>query len=93
VHENKVEEAIKDFGIAFGGQMQEIQRIVFGTDVANRMKIFKKMISQLDLYHSLLEDFFKKNKISVKIPKPVEFKEDELVKSRHSGENRSPGHL
>lgn len=76
VHENKTEEAIKDFGIAFGGQMQEIQRIVFGTDVANKMKIVDRMINRLNLYHSLLEDFFKKNKIAVKIPKPIEFKKE-----------------
>jgi len=42
VHDNKIEETIDNFGIVFGGQMMEIQRLVFGTDSTNRIKIIER---------------------------------------------------
>lgn len=37
--EARVIKALVDFGVAFGGQTQEIQRLVFGTDYYNRARL------------------------------------------------------
>ena len=46
VHENKIDpifEGEAPFGIAFGGQMEEIQRIVFGADSTNRIELMERV--------------------------------------------------
>ncbi len=70
VHRNELNATIDDFGIVFGGQMQEIQRIVFGTDIDNKYKIIDRSLSLLNTYHELLSNHLKDNKINVELPKP-----------------------
>lgn len=71
VNENKIEQTFPDdnpFGIAFGGQMQEIQRIVFGTDGFNRVKLIIRVSQLFEKYRSLLHDFLSKKGISEELP-------------------------
>jgi hypothetical protein len=66
----EIEETSKEgeFGLVFGGQMKEIQRIVFGTDVLNKHKIFIRHIMLLRKYRDKMNDFLKQNNISREIP-------------------------
>jgi hypothetical protein len=70
VHENKVENTIDDFGIVFGGQMTEIQRIVFGTDNFNRLNLMIRNNQILNQYYEEISAFLKNNKFDIDIPKP-----------------------
>jgi hypothetical protein len=53
IHKNELKATIKDFGIVFGGQMQEIQRIVFGSDIENKYKMIDRSALLLSTYHEL----------------------------------------
>lgn len=66
----EIEETLKEgrFGIVFGGQMKEIQRIVFGTDGANTLKIYSRHIELLRKYRDKMNDFLKQKNISIEIP-------------------------
>lgn len=71
VHENKIEKIFPDedpFGIAFGGQMDEIQRIVFGTDWKNRLKLNERVNYLLNKYHDLLQEYLKEKGITEELP-------------------------
>jgi hypothetical protein len=70
VHSNKLKATIDDFGIVFGGQMQEIQRIVFGTDIDNKYKIIDRSSKLLNTYHELLSQHLKDKNITIELPKP-----------------------
>ncbi|MBC8525972.1 MAG: hypothetical protein ISS28_07350 [Candidatus Cloacimonetes bacterium] len=66
--EDEVQDTIKDWGIVFGGQMKEIQRIVFGTDWSNTLKIKRRHIELLRKYRDKINNFLKPKKVSVQIP-------------------------
>ena len=61
VQENSVTQSFSagEFGIAFAGQMDWIQRIVFGTDVSNRIRLMYRSRSLMDLYRDKLLDQLK----------------------------------
>ncbi|MFA5223635.1 MAG: hypothetical protein WC431_00490 [Candidatus Omnitrophota bacterium] len=63
------------FGIVFGGQMKEIQRIVFGTDFGNRLELRKRHIELLKKYREKIIGLLKQNNITFQIP---DFSKDEL---------------
>lgn len=65
-----------DFGMIFGGQMKEIQRIAFGTDFGNRLRLQERHISLLRKYRDKINQFLKKQNIATKIP---ELTTDEMV--------------
>ncbi len=66
---DRLEQNLTDsFGIAFGGQTQEIERIVFGTDNANRLNIIKRIVSLFDVYKQILQDFLKEKGIDEELP-------------------------
>ena len=72
VHENKTQEIFEGdapFGIAFGGQMDEIQRIVFGTDWQNVQRLKGKVNKLLDDYRKFLQDYLKEKGITEELPK------------------------
>jgi len=72
VHENKIQKIFQGespFGIAFGGQMDEIQRIVFGTDWRNTLKLKNRVDNILEKYHNFLQDYLKEKGITEKLPK------------------------
>ena len=71
VHDNKLERTFDDnnpFGIAFGGQTQEIQRIVFGTDGDNKIKLLGKIGELLEKYRMLLQEHLKTKGITEELP-------------------------
>ncbi len=71
VHQNKVEGTFSEgapFGIVFGGQMQEIQRIVFGIDGSNRIKLLIRTGEILEKYRNILQNFLKEKEILVELP-------------------------
>ena len=70
MHRNELNATIDDFGIVFGGQMQEIQRIVFGTDIDNKYKIIHRSERLLNTYHELLSKHLKDNNTNIQLPKP-----------------------
>jgi len=65
-----------DFGIAFGGQMKEIQRIVFGTDYGNRLRLSKRHIDLIRKYRDKNNQFLKTQNVTTEIP---ELTTDEMV--------------
>ena len=66
-----------NFGIVFGGQMKEIQRIVFGTDFGNRLKLAERHIESLRKYREKVNAFLKTQNTSCEIP---ELTKDEMDK-------------
>lgn len=65
------------FGVAFGGQTQEIQRIVFGTDTLNRIKLIHRVNSLLKKYREFLQQYLKEREIPENLPE-IENYVDEL---------------
>lgn len=59
------------FGIVLGGQMREIQRIVFGTDDENRFNITIRHIEILRKYREKCNKFLKDNNSTIEIPELV----------------------
>ena len=66
--ENKVKDTIENFGMVFGGEMKEIQRIVHGTDWSNKLKIKDRHIELLRKYRDKMNSYLKQQKVSVEIP-------------------------
>ena len=61
------------FGIMFGGQTKEIQRIVFGTDSDNRDLIVYRYAAKMFEYHKLLTEHLRKNNIAIDLPAPDKY--------------------
>lgn len=83
VNENKIQPIFvgnEPFGIAFGGQMSEIQRIVFGTDNENRMRMLSRVAELFDKYRDLLNDYLEAKGIHEALPQSHTFKELSLFK-------------
>ena len=66
--EKEVKDTIKDFGMVFGGQMKEIQRIVHGTDPLNEDKIYYRHLELLRKYRDKINTYLERQKIKIKIP-------------------------
>lgn len=73
--DDKVEDTIDTFGIVFGGQMREIQRIVFGSDSDNKTKLLYRTVEILDRYHEILTGHLAARGVDVELPLPVEYAE------------------
>jgi len=56
------------FGVAFGGQMKEIQRIVHGTDLGNKVKIINRHQDLMEIYRQKLQEELKKQKCDIELP-------------------------
>jgi len=84
VHENKLEpifEGDEPFGIAFGGEMKEIQRIVFGVDGENQLRLTNRVNDLLDMYRNLLSDYLREKGIpEIILPESSTFGELSLFK-------------
>lgn len=74
VHDSLINPTLTDFGVVFGGEMREIRRIIFGTDLENKNKITKRNEEILTRYHSYLSEELKKQNISFELPKPESYK-------------------
>lgn len=66
----EIEDTLKKggFGIVFGGQMKEIQRIVFGTDWGNKLALKKRHIELLRKYREKMNEYLRKENITIIIP-------------------------
>ncbi len=75
VRRNKidVEFPAGEFGIAFAGQMDWIQRIVFGTDTQNRVNLRSRVDELLELYRARLQAHVTANGYTGDLPKPGSF--------------------
>lgn len=76
LHNPGVEETINDFGVIFGGQMQEIQRIIFGIDDHNKMKLMIRIAQLYHVYRDKLQEHLDKSGIEAVLPAPEEYKDD-----------------
>ena len=71
-HDNKIEPIFQreaPFGIAFGGQMEEIQRIVFGADSTNRIELMERVGILFHKYRELLQNYLTEKGITEELPK------------------------
>ncbi len=57
-----------NFGIAFGGQMQEIQRLVFGTDGINNIKLIIRLEEILNNYRDKIQNYLNNKGITETVP-------------------------
>ena len=73
VHSNVSDDADYDLAVYFGAQAQEIQRLVFGTDPDNKLRINQRSKELLARYHGLVTEELKKRKTANKIPPPDDF--------------------
>lgn len=79
VHQNKAEATFSEgalFGIAFGGQMQEIQRIVFGTDNSNRLKLLVRTGQLFEKYRGFLQQFLKEKGVEIELSSFEKYTDD-----------------
>ena len=75
VRENSVDQAFSagEFGIAFAGQIDWIQRIVFGTDVDNKMRLMLRTRSLMDMYRNKLLEHLRSEGYDGSLPKATDF--------------------
>jgi hypothetical protein len=71
--EGKANKAIASFGLVFGGQSQEIERLVRGTDLMNRLRI---QLRYKDLLAAFAKEVKDNNGPKVKIPDVGKFADD-----------------
>ena len=65
-----------EFGIAFAGQMDWIQRIVFGTDVINKIRLMERTRSLMDMYRDKLVEHLKSKGYDGTLPKSTDLGDD-----------------
>jgi len=76
-HDNKLEKVfIESFGIAFAGQMQEIQRIVFGIDDTNKIRLLKRVSVLFDRYRELIQGYLDEKGIQEELPRWDDYVDD-----------------
>lgn len=83
VHENKLEPIFtgaEPFGVAFGGQMSEIQRIVFGTDNTDYIRLIERVNELFNKYRNLCNDYLETKGIHETLPEFHTFDELSLFK-------------
>ena len=73
VQDKKLSEPDYDFCIFFGGQTKEIQRVVFGTDMFNKMRLIDRSKALLKDYHDLLAKDLESRGIQAELKMPEEF--------------------
>ena len=75
VKENEVECEFPpgEYGVAFGGQTDWIQRIVFGTDIRNRVKLEARSREQQNLYREKMAQKLASCGYTGDLPKPEDF--------------------
>lgn len=74
VQENTVKSVDYDFRLYTTGQTNEIDRLVFGADIPNYLKLKKRAHDLLTEYCEFLTSFLRKNNIPIDLPKPDEFR-------------------
>ena len=69
----KLEDLGYDFGVMFGGQMKEIQRIVFGTDTHNKNRLSDRQGEMLFRYRDILQKWLDSKKVKLTLPSPLKY--------------------
>lgn len=72
-NKNRIENTYYDFGVFLGGQMEEIQRLVFGSDALNIINLTKRTDYLLRRYRELLAQQLKESKIEIRLKNPQDF--------------------
>lgn len=70
---NRIENTYYDFGVFLGGQMEEIQRLVFGSDAVNIINLTKRTDYLLRRYRELLTQQLRESKIEIRLKNPQDF--------------------
>lgn len=73
--ESSCKEVFKDdnkFGVAFGGQTKEIQRIVHGTDTENLFRINDRHYELIREYHRKIIEKLKRKHLDIALPEPTD---------------------
>lgn len=73
VHENQIKGPDHDLCLFLGGQTREIQRLIFGTDAQNKIRLIERSDDLLRRYHSLLTQQLKEEGTKVDLKKPEDF--------------------
>jgi len=73
VHRNRCAEPDYDFCISFGGCTREIQRLLFGVDLAGKTRLIERSRQLLRRYHDLLARDAREQGIAVGLKQPEEF--------------------
>ena len=79
VRQNTIDEIFSvdsPFGVAFGGQKDWIQRIVFGTDVDNQIRLAQRAHDLLLEYHRRISDAVANAGITFEVPDPDSWGDD-----------------
>lgn len=67
------------FGIAFGGQVIEIHRIVHGTDISNKYEIANRHQELMKIYRERLQTYLTRQNCNIVLPGKEEIDEKEQV--------------
>jgi hypothetical protein len=54
VHKNEIRDVDYDYGVFLGAQAKEIQRLVFGTDAFNKLRLMQRSNEILNKYYNLI---------------------------------------
>jgi len=76
IKNNTVEKAFASgspYGVVFGGQTDWIQRIVFGTDTDNRVRLIERCSELLERYRQYVQAALESSGISFNVPGPETF--------------------
>jgi hypothetical protein len=76
VQDHKVFVPDYDFCVFFGGITREIQRLVFGTDIYNKMRLIERSREVLNRYHDLLVQDLESKQIETPLKNPDDFKDE-----------------
>jgi hypothetical protein len=74
VHDHKVFVPDYDFCIFFGGITKEIQRLIFGTDMYNKLRLIDRSAEILTQYHEFLTKDLNSRGIQIPLKRPEDFK-------------------
>ncbi len=73
VHANRIQGPDYDLCLYLGGQTKEIQRLVFGTDVENKVRLIDRVDDLLKEYHASLTRQMEEAGVKVELKKPEDF--------------------
>jgi hypothetical protein len=76
VQDQRVFEPDYDFCVFFGGITREIQRLVFGTDMFNKMRLIDRSKEVLNRYYDLLVKDLELQEIHTSLKKPEDFNDE-----------------
>ena len=76
VEEDELQEPDYDFAVYFGAQGDEIQRLVFGTDLDNKIRLIERNRDLFERYRQSLTGYLSSNNIEIELPEPDDLEDD-----------------